>query len=56
MLTEQEARNSPYNTEKKLFAVLEYFLTKGTNEVFNAINDNQFEVDDVIGLLNEFDN
>jgi len=56
MKTEQEARNSPDNTEKKLFAVLEYFLTKGVNEVYNAIGDPQFEVEDVIGLLNEFDN
>ncbi len=56
MKTEQQAKNSPDNTDKKLFAVLEYFLTKGTNEVFNAINDPQYEVDDVIGLLNEFDN
>lgn len=56
MKTEQQAKNSPDNTEKKLFAVLEYFLTKGTNEVFNAISDPQYEVSDVIELLNEFDN
>lgn len=56
MKSEQEVRNSPDNTNEKLEAVLSYFLTKGINEVFNAINDPLFETEDVIELLNEFDN
>ena len=52
MKSEQQARNSRDNTDEKLMAVLEYFLSlHEADEIFNMINDPQFEVDDVIERL-----
>ena len=52
MKSEQQARNSRDNTDEKLMAVLEYFLSlHEADEVFNMINDPQFEVADVIERL-----
>ena len=56
MKTEQQARNSRDNTDDKLMAVLEYFLSlHEADEIFNMINDPQFEVDDVIERLELMD-
>ena len=56
MKTEQQARNSRDNTDEKLMAVLEYFLSlHEADEVFNMINDPQFEVADVIERLELMD-
>ena len=52
MKSEQQARNSRDNTDEKLMAVLEYFLSlHEADEIFNMINDPQFEVADVIERL-----
>ena len=52
MKSEQQARNSRDNTDEKLMAVFEYFLSlHEADEIFNMINDPQFEVDDVIERL-----
>ena len=56
MKTEQQARNSRDNTDDKLMAVLEYFLSlHEADEIFNMINDPQFEVADVIERLELMD-
>lgn len=56
MKTEQQARNSRDNTDEKLMAVLEYFLSlHEADEIFNMINDTQFEVADVVERLELMD-
>ena len=56
MKTEQQARNSRDNTDDKLMAVLEYFLSlHEADEIFNMINDPQFEVADVVERLELMD-
>ena len=56
MKTEQQARNSRDNTDDKLMAVLEYFLSlHEADEIFNMINDPQFDVADVVERLELMD-
>ncbi len=55
MRTENEIRNSPDNTDDKIMAVLEYFLSlHKADEIFNMINDSQFDVSDVKNILDNF--
>lgn len=57
MKTEIESRNSSDNTDDKLIAVLENFLSlHEADEIFNMINDNQFEVSDVKNMLDNYNN
>ena len=56
MKSEQQARNSRDNTDEKLMAVLEYFLSlHEADEIFNMINDPQFEVANVVERLELMD-
>ena len=56
MKTEQQARNSRDNTDDKLIKVLEHFLSlHEADEIFNMINDPQFEVADIIERLDLMD-
>lgn len=52
MKTETEVRNSKDTTEEKVMAVLEYFLNQNdADEIYSAINDNQYEVKDIVELI-----
>lgn len=57
MKTELEARNSADTSDEKLMIVLEYFLSlHEADEIYDAIYDNQFEVEDVTQLLDKYKN
>jgi len=56
MKTESQHRNTPDNTDDKLIKVLEYFLSlHEADEIFNIINDPKFEVEDVIKMLENYE-
>ena len=56
MKTEQEARNSKDMTDEKMLYVLECFLMPDdAQEMFEAIKDNQLEIDDIELMLNKYD-
>ena len=56
MKTEQQARNSRDNTDDKLIKVLEHFLSlHEADEIYNMINNPQFEVADIIERLDLMD-
>jgi len=56
MKNEQQIRDTRNDTDDKLIKVLEYFLSfHEADEIFNMINDPQFEVDDVIELLEKYE-
>ena len=55
MKTEQQARNSRDNSDEKIVAVLEYFLSlHEADEIWNDIFDNQVEVADIVDKLDKF--
>ena len=57
MKTEREARMSPDVMEDKLIHVLEHYLSlHEAEELFSAIFDNQFEVEDIDELLEGYEN
>jgi hypothetical protein len=56
MKSEQEPRNAPDSTDDKLIKVLEHFLSiHEADEIFNMINDPQFEASDVVGMLENYE-
>lgn len=56
MRTEQEARNSPDNTEEKIMRVLEHFLSlHEATEIYDMISDPQCEVSDVDAMLENYE-
>ena len=55
MKTEQKARNSRDNSDEKLMAALEYFLTtEQASDIYSAINDPFYEVGDIIKMLDDY--
>ena len=55
MKTEQQARNSRDNSDEKLMAALEYFLTtEQASDIYSAINDPFYEVGDIIEMLDDY--
>lgn len=55
MKTEQQARNSRDNSDEKLMAALEYFLTtEQASDIYSAINDPLYEVGDIIEMLDDY--
>ena len=55
MKTEQKARNSRDNSDEKLMAALEYFLTtEQASDIYSAINDPIYEVGDIIEMINDY--
>ena len=55
MKTEQQARNSRDNSDEKLMAALEYFLTtEQASDIYSAINDPIYEVGDIIEMLDDY--
>lgn len=56
MKSEQATRNTPDNTDDKLIKVLEHFLSlHEAQQIFDMINDPQFEVVDVVGMLENYE-
>ena len=56
MKPEQQTRNSADNIDDKLIKVLEHFLSlHEADEIFNMINDPQFEVSDVETMLENYE-
>jgi hypothetical protein len=55
MKTEQQARNSRDNSDEKIVAVLEYFLSlHEADEIYNDIFNNKVEVSDIVEKLDLF--
>lgn len=53
---ESQIRNSPDDTDDKLMAVLEHYLSlHEADEIFDMINSNVFSVEDVINKIDEFE-
>ncbi len=55
MKTEQQARNSRDNSDEKIVAVLEYFLSlHEADEIYSDIFNNEVEVSDIVEKLDSF--
>ena len=55
MKTEQQARNSRDNSDEKIVAVLEYFLSlHEADDIYNDIFNNEIEVSDIVDKLDSF--
>lgn len=56
MKTKLQARNSPDLTDDKLIHVLEHYLSlHEADELYNAIQDNQFEISDIDMLIEKYE-
>ena len=54
MKTEQQARNSADNSEHKVLALIEFFFaTEDVEKIYDAIYDNQVEVNDFTDMIDD---